>query len=345
MQIIDSLHDILDITNTINVGTSPGLMVVAPNRLFTLVFNALGNTVSVVNNTQESQTTAIALPSWTESMAISPDSSTGYVAMPSAQVLGQPSGMVDVLDLVNNRVKYSLSVPQAHWLVVNHSGNRVLVFSDNSNSVTVINPSQIGKGGYSTLVPGFERPAWAVFSQDDSTAYIMNCGPECGGANAGLTVLNMNTNTPTATIGLAGATRATLINGNLYVVGSGHGVGTLQTVTTSGLFASAPISISNGYHWRMELGSNNQLFIGSRGCSGRSGCLTILDLTSNKAVLDTPNGDVTGIAPIPGRNIVYVIEGGELRIFDTTTDAPSTTEFVDIVGQAIDVKEIDPAAQ
>lgn len=343
LQIINSLRDILDFTNSVNVGNSPGLMALAPNRRFTLVFNALGNTISVVNNAQESQTATISLPSWTESMAISPDSSTGYVAMPAAQVLGQPSGVVDVLDLVNNRVQFSLAVAQAHWLVLNHSGNRVLVFSDNSNSVTVINPSQIGKGNYSTIVPGFDHPVWAVFSQDDSTAYIMNCGPECGGTNAGLTVLNMNTNTPTATIGLAGATMATLINGNVYVVGSGHGVGTLQTVSTTGLFASAPINISNGYHWRMELGSNNKLFIGSRGCSG-SGCLSILDLTSNKAVVDTPNGDVTGIAPIPGRNIVYVIEGGELRIFDTTTDAPSTTQFIDIVGRAVDVKEIDPAA-
>jgi hypothetical protein len=60
-------------------------------------------------------------------------------------------------------------------------------------------------------------------------------------------------------------------------------------------------------------------------------------------VIDTPNGDVTGIAPIPKRNVVYVIEGGELRIFDTTTSAPSTTKFLDIVGKAIDVKEIDPA--
>ncbi len=343
LQIIDSIHDILDFATSINVGTSPGLMELAPNRAFTLVFDSVGNQVSVVDNAKESQTATIALPSWTESMAISPDSRTGYVAMPAAQNLGQPAGLVDVLDLVNNRVKSSLSLPQAHWLVVNHSGNRVLVFSDNSNSVTVINPNQIGKGAYSTVVSGFDRPVWAVFSQDDSTAYIMNCGPECGGTNAGLTVLNMNTNTPTATVGLAGATRAMLTNGNIYVVGSGHGVGTLQTVSTTGLLASPPINISNGYHWRMEVGSNNKLFIGSRGCSG--GCLSILDLTSNKAVVPSSGGDVTGIAPIPGRNIVYVVQGGELRIYDTTTSAPSPSHFIDIVGQAVDVKEIDPAAQ
>jgi len=342
VQIIDSIHDILDFATSISAGTSPGLMALAPSRKFTLVFDSTGNSISVINNAQESQTTAISLPSWTESMTISPDSSLGYVAMPAAQVLAKPAGIVDVLDLVNNRVKNILQIPQAHWLAVNHSGNRVLVFSDNSDLVTVINPAQIGKGAFSTTVTGFDRPVGAVFSEDDSVAYVLNCGAECGGTSAGVTVLNMNTNTTGATIGLSGATSAMLINGNLYVAGSGHGVGTLQVVNTAGLTASAPVSISNGYHWRMELGSRNKLFIGSRGCTNR-GCLSIFDISSNQVVIDAPSGDVTGIAPIPNRNIVYVIEGGELRIFDTTTSAPSTTRFLDIVGKAIDVKEIDPA--
>jgi DNA-binding beta-propeller fold protein YncE len=341
LQIIDAKRDVLDFTHTVSVGTSPGLMALAPNRSFTLVFDAGNNNISLVDNAQETQTSSIALPSWTESMVISPDSAFAYAAMPAASVLGQPAGVIGVLDIANKNLKFKVNLPQAHWLVMNHSGNRLLVFSDNSDSVTVINPNQIGKGAYSTTVSGFDRPVWGVFSDDDSTAYILSCGAECGGTNAALTVLNMNTNTPGATVGLAGATRAMLISGNLYVAGSGHGVGTLQVVSTAGLSASAPIGISNGYHQRMELGSNNKLFIGSRGCS-HSGCLSIVDVGSKKAVIDTPAGDVTGIAPIANSNEVYVIEGGELRIFDTTTSAVSTTHFIDIVGQATDAKEVDP---
>ena len=340
VQIINAATNVLDIANSINVGTEPGLMALAPSRNLTLVFNNVGNSVSVVNNTTESQTTTISLPSWTESMVISPDSTLGYVALPAATVLGQPAGVVDVLDLVNNRVKFTLNLPQAHWLVLNHSGNRLLVFSDNSNSVTVINPNQIGKGSYSTTVSGFDRPVWAAFSNDDSTAYIVSCGSECGGTNAGVTVLNMNSNTVGATVGLSGATMAILAAGNLYVAGSGHGVGTLQVVNTVSLAAAPPINISNGYHQLMALGANNKLFIGSRGCTS-GGCLSIVDIRSNKAVIDTPNGNVTGIAPIADSSDVYVVEGGELRIFDTTTSAPSTTHFIDIVGQAIDVVEVD----
>jgi DNA-binding beta-propeller fold protein YncE len=340
VQIVNAGTDVLDFAHSINVGTSPGLMALAPNRSLTLVFNSLSNNVSVVNNTQESQTATIPIPGWTESMAVAPDSSQGYVAMPAATVLGHPAGIVDVLDLANNNVKFTLNIPQARRLVVNHSGNRLLVFSDNSDAVTVINPNQIGKGAYSTTVTGFDRPVWGVFTDDDSTAYILNCGPECGGSNAGMTVLHMNTNTTGATVGLSGATIGLLFGGNLYVAGSGNGVGTVQAVNTASLVASPPVNISNGYHARMELGSNNKLFIGAHGCSTR-GCLSIFDIEAKTAVVDTPSGDVTGIAPIAGRNIVYVVEGGELRIFDTTTNAPSTTHFIDIVGQAVDVKEVD----
>ena len=340
VQIVNASTSVLDTANSINVGTEPGLMALAPSRNFTLVFNSGDHSVSVVNNTTESQTATISLPSWTESMVISPDSTLGYVALPAANVLGGPAGVVDVLDLVNNRVRFTLNLPQAHWLVLNHSGNRLLVFSDNSNSVTVINPNQIGKGTYSTTVSGFDRPVWAAFSDDDSTAYIVNCGSECGGTNAGVTVLNMNSNTVGATVGLSGATMAILAAGNLYVAGSGHGVGTLQVVNTVSLAAAPPINISNGYHQVMALAANNKLFIGSRGCTS-GGCLSIVNIGSNNAVVDTPNGNVTGIAPIADSNVVYVVEGGELRIFDTTTSAPSTTQFIDIVGQAIDVIEVD----
>jgi hypothetical protein len=52
------------------------------------------------------------------------------------------------------------------------------------------------------------------------------------------------------------------------------------------------------------------------------------------------NFDVTGIAPISNRNIVYVVQGGELNIYDTTTDALTPTQ-IDVVGKAVDVKYVD----
>ncbi len=55
------------------------------------------------------------------------------------------------------------------------------------------------------------------------------------------------------------------------------------------------------------------------------------------------NLDVTGFQPISGRNIIYVVQGGELDIFDTGLDAPSPSiTQIDIVGRAIDAIQIDP---
>jgi len=39
--------------------------------------------------------------------------------------------------------------------------------------------------------------------------------------------------------------------------------------------------------------------------------------------------------------VFYVVEGGELRIYDTTTDKIYTTTSIDIFGHAVDVKLVD----
>ena len=338
LQIIDAGHDTLVTTHSVSIGGRPGLMALTPDKLVTLVFNTANNTLSVVDNTQETRRATITLPSWTESIAVGPNNDVAFAALPAATVLGQPAGGLAIVGLLNNQLRATINIPNVHWVVVNHAGNRVLAFSDNSDSVAILDAN----GNILKNVSGFDRPVWAVFSDGDKIAYILNCGPECGGNSAGVTVLNMDSNTPGATVGLAGATMGLLNNGTLYVAGSGSGVGTLQLVKAADLSASTPINISNGYHHRMALASNNKLFIGSRGCTNvGSGCLTIFDTSANTAVVDKPNGDVTGIQPIAGRNVVYVVEGGELRIFDTTTNAPSTKSFIDIVGAATDVKEVD----
>jgi hypothetical protein len=49
---------------------------------------------------------------------------------------------------------------------------------------------------------------------------------------------------------------------------------------------------------------------------------------------------VTGIEPIPTRHVVYLAQGGELQIYDTTTDKLQATQL-DISGEVIDVKTVD----
>jgi hypothetical protein len=58
---------------------------------------------------------------------------------------------------------------------------------------------------------------------------------------------------------------------------------------------------------------------------------------------------VTGIQPIAKRTVVYVIQGGALRIYDTTSDAlahnphdPNNPgQIFGLIGEFVDVKTID----
>jgi DNA-binding beta-propeller fold protein YncE len=203
----------------------------------------------------------------------------------------------------------------------------------------------------------FSRPVSAVFSSDGSKAYILNCGAECGGMAASVTVLDMTKTppAPTTNIPVAGGASTGLLNGNtLYVAGTPSGTpgllaGRLSVLDTTALAPPASsVPISDGFHNHMELGSNNRLFIGAIApCSNdantpKSGCLSIYDTAAKPltAVVENALGYVTGIAPISGRNIVYVVEGGELKIYDTTTDALTPTQ-IDVVGKAVDVKYVD----
>jgi hypothetical protein len=387
LQVVDAAEDVLGngAVNLSGVQTQPGLMVLSPNKQTTLVFSAANNSVAVVSNPLESIAVgaagsalpAITLPDFTESMVIALDNVTAYAAVRNAPVTGQQPGIVEVLNLPNAAITHRVDVPSVHYIVQSHNGNRILAFSDNQDAVTVISPSLIGTNDDPRTVvcpdgtphpdlascdPNapkiLDRPVWGIFSSDDTTAYILNCGAECGGTAAGIVILDLNTNSASVRIPLDAATMGLLDGSTLYVAGTppntacGSGTaatscGTLQTVDLSSMTASASVLITDGYHNRMEMGANGQLFIGAHTCTNINlaggevrGCLSVFNTATAEVVIPPDNGDVTGIQPITNRNVVYVTEGGELRIYDTTTDALQATQ-INIIGQAIDVKLVD----
>jgi hypothetical protein len=97
----------------------------------------------------------------------------------------------------------------------------------------------------------------------------------------------------------------------------------------------------------MDISSNGQLFVGARTCtnvttsSETRGCLAIFNTTTPGVVFPPDNGDVTGLQAIPSRNVLYVCEGGNFRIYDTTTNKllipPNGQAMIDIIGQSVDV--------
>ncbi len=367
VQIINAEKDVRAPVQAISAGATPGLMVVTPNRVQTLVFSKSDNKLTLISNAGESASAQITLPGFTESFVVSPDSLTAYIAVPTA-VVAQSPGAVEVLNLNTGAINAELDVPAVRYLALGHSGNRLLAFSDNSNSVAVIS---FGTGNPTvTFVGGFDRPVTAFFSGDDNTAYVVNCGAECGGNQASVRMLDLTTNTPGGVVDVPVASVALVDGTTMYVAGTpvpnpeplpctgqttaatSCGLLTIVDLNSMTVVNPAPIVITDGYHNRMALGANGQLFVGAKTCTEIippippppdaevRGCLSIYNTLTGAVVIPPASGDVTGIEPISNRNVVYLAQGGELQIYDTTTDKLQTTQ-IDVSGEVIDVKTVD----
>src|SRR4051812_15903146 len=358
LDIVNASTDKLDIHRVIT-DSSPTKMVMSPDKLTTLVAVNGGTTLDVVRNTGEFNAGSLALPGATESFFFLPDNKTAYVAI-------RNTGTVYIFDTTNTGAPKTVTVPNVRWIVRSNNGHTVLAFpDDNSNNVYSIDTTATTPAATVSTVT-FDRPVWAVFSSDDSKAYVMNCGPECGGGTASVQTVNIPALTAAGpAAGVPGATHG-LLNGNtLYVAGTPpatacvanvnevNGCGSLSKLDVSaGLGAPTSFEISNGYHDTMVLGPNSKLYIGAElTCTvtlpNGNGCLSVFNTTANTVKIVGPCdsscgglNDVTGMTAVTGRNVMYVVEGGELHIYDTTTDALQSTQ-VDTVGRTVDVVSPD----
>lgn len=366
-------------------GIQPAKLILSNDRKITVAISSDNRALEILDNLKESvqpfsslTVPDISLPGTTESLVISVDNATAYAAVPNAPVPGGgPTGGIVIIN-VGAGTQSTLPVPSVHYLAQSGDGSKILAFSDNSDAVTIVSPFNVVTGQKNstcpvdvcTTVSGFDRPVFGFFSSDNTQAWILNCGPECGGTQASVQVLDLVHNTagtPTPLPG--GATVGFIKNQTLYVAGNpaaGSDTcagGPTTAATTCGRLTIVDLSslpqaggiqptavIPDGYHTHIDISGDGQLFVGSRGCTNlvpanpgdeQRGCLAILNTNNGNLVIPPDNGDVTGLQPITNRTVFYVVEGGELRIYDTTTDKLSTIASIDIFGQAIDIKLID----
>jgi hypothetical protein len=255
---------------------------------------------------------------------------------------------------------YSLNLPGVYRVSVNPGGSAALAFAQNSNYVyyprkLTAAQSTAYSGGPSTWPTGamdcepqnapgwclfqalspndnqplvFDRPVKAVFSADGGTAYVLNCGPECGGTVSSVSplpvapmiyligqqsgVLPTHSALASSTIPIpGGASNALVSSSTLYVVGQkqmtdGYWGGYLtvvnlltNTVAPSTGSVPNPASISDGTPGamsRMLLADDNTLWIGMTQCTNGErannhlpyGCLTMFNTSTNKVSLLEP---------------------------------------------------------
>ena len=325
----------------------------------------------------------------------------------------QTSHLITIINQVT-KATTSLSLPGVYRISVNAGGTVVLAFIQNADtvySVVQLNTAQqqaaIGNPHYNPGLPGsqpaedcepqslptycvfpvsnaalgvgsatFDRPVKAVFSPDGTTAYVLDCGPECGGTTAGLTTIPITSVAinigSVGASGIAlqaqnniatpgGATNAIFSGSTLYVAGQQIQpdsllAGFLTVVNPSNGQVQGQYSISDGAHNKMLVGDDNSLWVGSQNCQAGErykqsqtsagagtafGCLTLFNTGTNAVTVDAYKGDATGIAAVTGLHKVYTAEGGQVYIYNTADGSERDNSNVTVNGTAYDVAYMD----
>jgi hypothetical protein len=363
LQIVDSQNDTTPFTAqttnsngqvipgqpvTIAVANSATFELESSDHSVTLVYDPTSFTLYFVTNSSETVAGNAALSSSTGMAVLSPDNNTVYVPEPNLAFPGLRAGGVQVVARSTFTISANYAVPSARYLAVSPNANYLLVFGDNSDSVFLINLAA------STVtpveVPGFARPVNAFFSSDGNTAYVLNCGPECGSSNpASVASFDIPSQTITKTVPVGGASVG-LVNGTtLYVAGSPVPPGTTSTydavdIANMTRLTANSVTISDGYHTTMALATNNKLYIGANTCSNTTtGCLSVVDVSTNTADPPLPpRGAITSLMSVANRNVMYSVEGGALHIYDTTNDQLQNTQIL-FTGAVYGVIQVDVA--
>jgi hypothetical protein len=343
--------------------SAPGATKMVTAGGFTTVIDSIVNQYSIIDDTKEQ---GIQAPQTLDRVAdVATDGKLAYAAV-------RNTGAVDIVKISNGSFSF-INIPSPARLVLSPNGTKLLVFADDpqaivgfpQNSFFLVDTasmtvkSLVAPNSCTTTPPVLcDQPFTAVFNSSETQAFILNCGAECGGTTASVVKVDFSGAAPVFSppIPVSAATVGVLSGSNLFVAGTppGSASGTLQTINTSTLAVSAPVSITDGKHLKMQMASNNRLYIGSIACTATNdaatglirGCLTIFNTGSSAVTVPEVSSlrtsfDVTGIQPITNRTVVYVCEGGELDIYDTNTDKLSANQL-DVQGKAIDVVQIDP---
>lgn len=275
----------------------------------------------------------------------------------------------------------AVPLPNVQYIAMDTAEKHLLAFSGSDDVVrwvdlTTIDPNTEVPPYYTLTLSGnplpLSRPVAAFFSADNTKAYVLSCGTECGGSNAStVTQIDTTSITPPSSLvpgttytdtpisatvvkqwSVSGARRGLIdLSANkLYVAGStsnlidsgGNNVqnGYFTVIDLTALTASTPILIGNGAKTLIR-NINGVFWVGSTNCGVQS-CISMVNLSAGTATtLSTANGNGTGISLSVNSGEVYTIEGGEFFIYDQQGNPISSQYNTDIKGQAYDVLYID----
>lgn len=326
-------------------GGQPTMIFNFPEQVLGYVYSNFDGSLTKIDYGKEASAgPGGALTAKSDSVAIPVNFKHVYAASSS-------TGILTVIDNTNGQT-YLLNLPNVYRVAVNQGDSVVLAMVRNSNTLyrlLRLNQNQPAVPGAidcqpfnvpvwcvvpvpdSSTSPSLDRPVGAYFSLDGTTAYVLNCGPECGGNVSSVTrmpqdplrVDNYPTSVPypspvTGSVPVPGGATAVVSDGTtLYLSGQqlqsdGLFAGFLSTMDLASNTITGQYSISDGYHSKMLLGDDNTLWIGAQSCATGEraknkqnyNCLTRYDIGAKTAqVLPNVNpGDSSSHVPYPNAN-------------------------------------------
>ncbi len=322
LQILDGSRDIRsNVQNTITsfsisgtVGAFPNLILNFPSEVRGYVYSSVGGTLNQINYGTEASTGSAGTYPGANSIAIPATFGHIYAAIPS-------SGQLVIVDSSATAPIPPLNIPDVYQVAVNQGDTVVLAMVRNSD--TVYRVIKLSNNQYPTAAAAiaatggvdceplnvpiycavpvntgsiarpFDRPIGAYFSLDGTTAYVLNCGAECGGTNSSVTFLQQsalnvnsysigsapNANAFTSNIPVPGGATMALSDGTtLFISGQqlqpdGLFAGNLSVInlaaaaTNPAAAVTGKYSISDGTHTKMLFADDNTLWIGSQFCA------------------------------------------------------------------------------
>ena len=372
VNVMDAQKDVFS-TKTLGVA-SPTKMLTAGGT--SIVMDSAGSQITIIDNPTEAVTFAAPIGDQPFDIAITPDGKNAWAAM-------RNFGFVQSVDTTTGVAKPVIRISNARRLAMSPKGTKLLVFPDPQGQVPPKTSTffvvDTATAAVQTITDAahLDQPFTAVFNGSETQAFILNCAGECGTTHGSPAVPNTASvvfadfTNPTAVFSAltsvpGGATVGLLSGANLYVAGTPAALpagvicplshcGALTVINATTFAAGTAIPITDGTHEKMAF-ANNRIYVGAQGCTvdpGTAantvrGCLSIFNTGTSAAVFPTEssfrqNFDVTGLQPISGRSIIYIVQGAELDIFDTNTDAPASgVTQLDVVGKAFDAVQIDP---
>ena len=155
---INGVNDTLARVSPLSAGSSPGLMVLSPTRNILAAFDASSDNVYAISTVRESGIGNVRLPGPTSSMVFPTALPIGYAAIPTATISGFSFlGAVDVMNFSAGALT-TIAVSNAQTVIANSNGTQLLVFSNDSDSVTVLSPSVAVPPVDTTIPPIPESP-------------------------------------------------------------------------------------------------------------------------------------------------------------------------------------------